>query len=133
MLIPVQHYYRMIPACGKCAIVGHRKDSCPNPRLDTFGLCTQQVLLVEESVRAPRECVPMCSVCDGQRETTSSASKAKYGKPKMAAQHGGPPKRATKKRHHLYAPTELFCRVGAKTDKPGAATEESGSSRRRHR
>ncbi|KAH6946057.1 hypothetical protein HPB50_011354 [Hyalomma asiaticum] len=122
MLIPVQPYYRTIPACDKCGVVGHQKDTCPNPRQDTCGLCAQQVPLVKEGVRAPHECVPVCSVCGGAHATNSRACTAKYRNPKMAAQQGGKSKSATKKRRQLQAPSEPSCRDIAKTDKTGTPT-----------
>ncbi|KAH6948606.1 hypothetical protein HPB50_025227 [Hyalomma asiaticum] len=122
MLIPLQPYYRTIPACDKCGVIGHRKDTCPNPRPDTCGLCSQQVPLVEEGVRAPHECVPVCSVCGGAHATNSRAGTAKYRNPKTAAKQGRKSKRATKKRRQLQAPSEPPCRDIAKTDKPGAPT-----------
>ncbi|KAH9374606.1 hypothetical protein HPB48_017402 [Haemaphysalis longicornis] len=74
VLITVQPYYRTNPACGKCAVVGHRMDACPNPRMNTCGICGQQVQLVEEGMRAPHDCVPVCSVCGGANATLSRAS-----------------------------------------------------------
>lgn len=126
MLIPVQPYYRTIPACDKCGVVGHRKDTCPNPRPDTCGLCAQQVPLVKEGVRAPHECVPVCSVCGGAHATNSRACTAKYRTSKMAAQQGGKSKRATKKRRQLQAPSEPSCSDIAKTDKPGTPAGGAG-------
>ncbi|XP_049269872.1 uncharacterized protein LOC125757771 [Rhipicephalus sanguineus] len=122
MLIPVKPYYRTIPACGKCGVVGHRMDTCPNPRPDTCGLCGQQVPLVEEGVRAPHECVPVCSVCGGAHATNSRACTAKYRNSKVAAQQGGKSKRASKKRRKHQTPSEPPRREVAKTDKPASPT-----------
>ncbi|KAH6923204.1 hypothetical protein HPB50_024867 [Hyalomma asiaticum] len=127
MLIPVQPYYRTIPACDKCGVVGHRKDTCPHPRPDTCGLCAQQVPLVKEGVRAPHKCVPVCSVCGGAHATNSRACTAKYRNPKMAAQQGGKSKSATNKRRQLQAPSEPSCRDVAKTDKTGTPTGGVGT------
>ncbi|XP_065289316.1 uncharacterized protein [Dermacentor albipictus] len=88
MVVPVQPYYRTIPACGKCGTVGHRMDACPNLRLDTCGLCGQEIPLVE-GVRAPHECVPKCSVCGGGHVTNSRECTAKFRNSKIAAQKGG--------------------------------------------
>ncbi|KAH9379004.1 hypothetical protein HPB48_006631 [Haemaphysalis longicornis] len=88
MLIPFQPYYRTIPACGKCGVVGHRMDACPNPRPDTCGLCGEQVQIVEEEVRVPHDCVPVCSVCGGAHATISRACTAKYGISNAAAPNG---------------------------------------------
>ncbi|XP_049271348.1 uncharacterized protein LOC125758332 [Rhipicephalus sanguineus] len=125
MLIPVKPYYRTIPACGKCGVVGHRMDTCPNPRPDTCGLCGQQVPLVEEGVRAPHECVPVCSVCGGAHATNSRACTAKYRNSKVAAQQGGKSKRASKKRRKQ-TPSDPPRREVAKTDKPASPTGRIG-------
>lgn len=125
MLIPVQPYYRTIPACGKCGVVGHRMDACPNPRPDTCGLCGQQAALVEEGVRAPHECAPVCSVCGGAHATNSRACTAKYRISKVAAQKGGKSKTAAKKCRQLQShgePGEQPHRDAAKTEKRALPT-----------
>ncbi|KAH7965861.1 hypothetical protein HPB49_011608 [Dermacentor silvarum] len=122
MLIPVQPYYRTILACGKGGVVGHRMDTCANPRPDMCGLCGQQIPLVEDGVRVPHECVPVCSVCGGAHTTNSRACTAKYRKSTVAAQRGGKFKMTTKKRHQLQRPGGPPRWDIAKTDKAAPPT-----------
>ncbi|KAH7948906.1 hypothetical protein HPB49_003395 [Dermacentor silvarum] len=95
----VQPYYRTIPACGLCATVRHRVDSCPNPANAKCDLCGQQVELVE-GVRTPHVCNPKCAVCGGSHATNSRECTAKYRRPKMTTpQQSGLPKSGKKTRH----------------------------------
>ncbi|KAH9364758.1 hypothetical protein HPB48_019433 [Haemaphysalis longicornis] len=129
MLIPVQPYYRTIPACGKCGVVRHRMDACPNPRPDTCGLCGQQVQLVEEGVRAPHDCVPVCSVCGGAHATNSRACTAKHRISNAAASNGRKSRMAAKKRRQPQTrdePGEPPRRDNVKTNKQAPTTGAVG-------
>lgn len=130
MLIPVQPYYRTIPACGKCGVVGHRMDACPNPRPNTCGLCGQQVQLEEEGVRAPHDCVPVCSVCGGAHATNSRACTAKYRRiSKTSTSNGSKSRIAAKKRRQLQPrdePGDPPRRDNTKTDKQAPSTGAVG-------
>ncbi|XP_075556558.1 uncharacterized protein LOC142588608 [Dermacentor variabilis] len=127
MLIPVQTYYRTIPASGLCGAVGHRADACPNTQQDTCGLCGQQAPLVE-GVRAPHECVPRCSVCGGGHATNTRECAAKFRTHKMAAPKGGTKRKiaAKKKSRHLGLPSESPCRDNSNTEKPAPPTGGAG-------
>ncbi|XP_070380665.1 uncharacterized protein [Dermacentor albipictus] len=126
MVVPVQPYYRTIPACGKCGAIGHRMDACPNLRQDTCGMCGQQIPLVE-GVRAPHECVPKCSVCGGGHVTNSRECTAKFLNSKIAAQKGGKTITAVKKKHrHLDLPGGPPHRDVTKTGKPAPPAGEAG-------
>ncbi|XP_050035842.1 uncharacterized protein [Dermacentor andersoni] len=127
MLIPVQTYYRTIPACGLCGVVGHRADACPNTQQNTCGLCGQQAPLVE-GVRAPHECVPRCSVFGGGHATNSRECAAKFRTHKMAAPKGGTKKKmaAKKKSRHLGLPGESPSRDDCNTEKPAPHTGGAG-------
>lgn len=124
MLIPVRKYYRTIPACGLCGVVGHRADACPNTQPNTCGLCGQQAPLVE-GVRAPHECVPRCSVCGGGHATNSRECAAKFRTHKMLAPKGGAKKKsaAKKKGRHLGSPGESPSRDDSNTEKPAPSAE----------
>ncbi|KAH7940684.1 hypothetical protein HPB49_003549 [Dermacentor silvarum] len=132
MLIPVQSYYHTIPACSKGGVVGLRMDACPSPRPDTCGLCGQQVPLVEEGVRAPHECVPVCSVWGGAHVTNSRACTAKYRKSKGAAHRGGQETPPTSASRWATAPG---CRQERQASSPyrrsrQAAVDPPGTARR---
>ncbi|XP_070395552.1 uncharacterized protein [Dermacentor albipictus] len=126
MLIPVQTYYRTIPACGLCVAVSHRADACPNTQPNTCGLCGQQAPLVE-GVRDPRECVPQCSVCGGGYATNSQDKQlwecvAKFRTHKMAAPKGGTKRRmaAKKRSRHLGLPAEPPSGDDSNSEKPAS-------------
>ncbi|XP_070386202.1 uncharacterized protein [Dermacentor albipictus] len=130
MLVPVQTYYRTIPACGLCGAVGHRADACPNTQQDTCGLCGQQAPLVE-GVRAPHECVSRCSVCGGGHATSSQECAAKFRTYKMVAPKGGRKSKmaAKKKSRHLGLPGESPSRDDSSTsntEKPAPPTGGAG-------
>ncbi|XP_050034880.1 uncharacterized protein [Dermacentor andersoni] len=131
MLIPVQTYYRTIPACGLCRAVGHRADACPNTQQNTCGLCGQQAPLVE-GVRAPHECVPRCSVCGGGHATNSRECAAKFRTHKMAAPKGGTKKKmaAKNKSRHLGLPGESPSRDDSNTEKPAPRSSTGGAGKR---
>ncbi|XP_072144428.1 uncharacterized protein [Dermacentor andersoni] len=124
MVVPVQPYYRTIPACGKCGAVGHRMDACPNLRQDTCGLCGQQIPLVE-GVRAPHECVPKCSVCGGGHATNSRECTAKFRNSKIAAQKGGKTKTAVKKELPGRSPHRDVTKTGKLAPPAGEAGRQS--------
>ncbi|XP_077485143.1 uncharacterized protein LOC144095231 [Amblyomma americanum] len=129
MLIPVQNYYRTIPACGYrtipacglCGAVGHRVDACPNTQPSTCGLCGQEAPL-QEGVRAPHECVPRCPVCAGAHATNSRECAAKFRKHKMTTTKKIA---AKKKSRHLDCPSELPSRDN-NTEKPEKPTGGAG-------
>ncbi|XP_075530186.1 uncharacterized protein LOC142563524 [Dermacentor variabilis] len=131
MLIPVQTYYRTIPACGLCGAVGHRADACPNTQQNTCGLCGQQAPLVE-GVRAPHECVPRCSVCGGGHATNSRECAAKFRTHKMAAPKGGTKRKmaAKNKSRHLGLPGESPSRDDSNTEKPAPRSSTGGAGTR---
>ncbi|KAH9374381.1 hypothetical protein HPB48_001977 [Haemaphysalis longicornis] len=125
MLIPVQPYYRRIPACGNCGVVGHRIDACLNPRPNTCGLCGQQVQLVEEGLRA------LMIVYHAHNQLTSMHSQVPHsqsGHPK-----GKKSRMAAKKRRQLLPHDEAGeppRRDNAKKEKQAPLPKQSGSSRR---
>lgn len=118
MVVAVQTYYKTIPACIQCGVVGHRADACPNLQPNTCGLCGLQAPLVE-GVRDPHNCVPRCSVCGGAHVTNSRECAAKFRKPKIAAQTGGKKKITPKKKsRHLGPPHEQPRRETSNIEKP---------------
>ncbi|XP_077516737.1 uncharacterized protein LOC144127672 [Amblyomma americanum] len=98
MVVSVRNYYKTIPACGQCGVVGHRADACPNLRSNTCGLCGFQAPLVE-GVRAPHNCVPRCSLCGGSHATNSRDCAAKFRTPKTKKK-----KTASKKKSRYLGP-----------------------------
>ncbi|KAH7950157.1 hypothetical protein HPB49_020278 [Dermacentor silvarum] len=77
LLIPVQQYKKMVPACGLCGSIGHRPDACPEPKSDICGVCRSAIVLVD-GVRAPHECAAQCSLCAGPHVTGDRTCKARY-------------------------------------------------------
>ncbi|KAH6926592.1 hypothetical protein HPB50_019835 [Hyalomma asiaticum] len=78
LLIPVQPYKKMVPACSRCGSVGHRPDTCPGPKPDLCGICGKAVPLTDGS-RAPHECTPRCALCAGPHVTGTGAVRSATG------------------------------------------------------
>ncbi|XP_077492220.1 uncharacterized protein LOC144103352 [Amblyomma americanum] len=123
MVVSVRNYYKTIPACGQCGVVGHRADACPNLRSNTCGLCGFQASLVE-GVRAPYNCVPRCSLCGGSHATNSRDCAAKFRTPKTKKK-----KTASKKKsRYLGPPGDQHGQEISNTENPttgGAAKQPS--------